>query len=165
VSLVIAVTALGATGCVAAPQVFTSGGGASISQTGSTSTCPATMDTNQDPPPGFNTETGRSLVDPSTTQVLVCRYPSTLVWQVETWQLDAKGVLSENRSTTLVTQVNDAPAANPLMRCPGSTRKELWFFETGTAVTAKFWVQLDGCGVASDSTHAVFWGHGDPLTS
>jgi hypothetical protein len=51
------------------------------------------------------------------------------------------------------------------MRCPSSTREELWFFETGTTVTAKLWVQLDGCSVAGDGTHVVFWGNPDPLTS
>ena len=123
------------------------------------------MSINEGSPRVFNTATEQSLVDPLTTQVLVCRYPSTLVWGVETWQLDAKGVLSGSRAATLVTQLNAAPAANPLMRCPAPTREEVWFFETATTVTAELWVMLDGCGSASDGTRAILWGHGDPLTS
>jgi hypothetical protein len=79
--------------------------------------------------------------------------------------LDAKGVLTGSRATALVTQLNEAPTANPLMKCPSSTIDELWFLETGTTVTAQFWVMLGGCGFASDSSHIVFWRNGDPLTN
>ena len=163
VSVVIAVIALGTTGCVAASQVSGPGGGSSILQSGSTSTCPPAID--RDGPLGFSATTRRSLVDPSTTQVLVCRYAST-VGQVEVWQLQAQGVLAGGRRTTLVTQVSAAPAANLLMRgCPISAREEPWFFETGKTVTAQLRVQLDGCPSASDGTRTVSWGNGDPLTS
>ena len=160
VSLILAVMALSATGCVAAPPV--SDGGSLLPVGSSTSTCPPTID--RDDPLGFSATTGRSLVDPSTTQVLVCRYAST-VGQVEVWQLQAHGVLAGGRRTTLVTQVNAAPAANLLMRgCPISAREELWFFETGETVTAQLRVQLDGCPSASDGTRTVSWGNSDPLT-
>ena len=162
-ALVLAVMTLSSTGCVAAPPLSSSGGG-SVSQSGSVSTCPATMNPNQDSPLGFNTTTGRSLVDPSTTQILVCRYVSSVGPQGGGWDADAKGVLTGRRSAALVTQVNVAPTAKGLMRCPSSMREELWFFETGATVTAELWVMLDGCGFASDATHLVRWAHGDPLT-
>jgi len=161
-SLVAAVIAFGPSACVAAPQ--TSGGGSASGQppTG-TFTCPPTID--RDGPLGFNSATGRSLVDPSTTHVLVCRYVSTVANREQAWQPDANGVVAGERATALVKQVNAAPAANLLMRCPSSTREELWFFATGATVTAELWVQLDGCSFASDGTHTVSWGYGDPLLS
>lgn len=161
VALVMAAVALSTTGCVAAPPISGHGSRVSLSPSSSTSTCPATIDGDV----GFNAETRLSLVDPSTTEVLVCRYVSTVADQVEVWRPDGSGVLTGQWATALVVQVNDAPTANTLMRCPSSTREELLFLTTGTSVTAELRVQLDGCRFASDGTRRVSWDTGDPLAS
>ncbi len=161
VSLLAAIM-LGGSGCVAAPQVTVF---PPISQTGSVSTCPDTLTTSSNAPLAFPSGTGSSVVDPATTQVLVCRYTSSVASRVEAWTLDGKGVLLGERARTLASEVNGARPANLMTRCPSSTREELWFFESGTTVMAEFWVQLDGCGFANDGTHSLAWSTGDPLTS
>jgi hypothetical protein len=164
VGLVIAAVALSTTGCVEAPQVAGPGGGSSIAASSSVSTCPGTF--SNESQPGFNTEPGPSLVDPATTEVLVCRYVSAVANSQQVWQRDGQGVLSGQRATALVVEVNNAPAANLAARgCPMSEQVEWWFFATGTRVTAQLWVQLNGCRFASDGTHTVAWENDDPLPS
>lgn len=159
VGLAIAAVAL-TTGCVAAPEVSALGG-SSIAPSSNISTCPTTFSSGSKL--GYNTTTGLNLVDPATTEVLVCRYVSASATP-DVWTLDAQGALSGQRATALVVAVNGAPDANLQMRgCSISTRDEVWFFATGTAVTAQFWVQLDGCAVASDGIRTVTWSNGDPL--
>jgi hypothetical protein len=159
IALLLVATALSATGCVAAPEVSGHGSHVSLQPSSSTSACPATIDGAVRP---FNTRAGLSLVDPSTTEVLVCRYVSN---GLDTWTPDASGVLTGQWATAAVVEMNDLPAANTLMRCPSSTREELLFLTTGTAVTAEFLVQLDGCRFATDGTRTVSWNTDDPLTN
>jgi hypothetical protein len=128
--------------------------------TGATLSCPTTSADPQHAP--FNDWRGPTRVDPATTRVLVCGYAPRTTNPL-TWRLDKSAELAAQQAASLVGHFNGAPTADPLKRCPSAGHEELWFFVTGSTLTAEVRVQIGGCGDATDGAHSVSWLYPDPL--